>query len=432
MTEPARSIVPLPATAVATAVARPAACVHCWPQKRRSHLLLHIDYYINLLLVEWMAALLPSVNRSNSPRSSKAYDVLAGIGVIRFHANPDESKLFNRSLTFMREAKRRGLDVKAVTCLGRYVNEFRLTYNGKNYDFEGTPLNLWESNKRMDEKQEVKLLLKRHNVPVPEGRHSHGIQDAVAYAETIGYPLAVKPVSGSLSQHVTAPVRTKEELQEAVRIAKQYQPAFMVERFVEGDLYRATVVGKKHVFVCRKERANVIGDGVSAVRELINRKNADERRGRTDAHHTTLHAIPVDAALEEQLALQSLCLDSVPDPDRRVVLHKKFILSQGCDIIACTKSVHPHNWNLFLHIANVLDADLVGIDFICRDIAASYHDQPCGVLETNSLPFLDMHEHPSHGEPDPVARLSWDLVLQRLDVLHADAQTRGRADEKVQ
>jgi D-alanine-D-alanine ligase-like ATP-grasp enzyme len=373
-----------------------------------------LEYYANLL-VDGIIALLSRSQRSDRPRTSGVYDALSRIGVICFVTDPDESRIFNRSLTFLREAKRRGLNVKTVACFGKYTNEFQLAYNGKTYYFEGTPLNLWKPGNHIDGKHEVKTLLKRHNVPVPEGRRFRGLHEAISYAETMGFPVAVKPVSGSLSQHVTAPVWTEEELRAAVRIAKQYQPAFIVERFVEGDLYRATVVGKKHVFVCRKERANVIGDGSSTIRELISLKNDDVRRGPADAHYTTLHAIPVDERLDETLMDQGLTLDSVPDPLQRVVLHNKLILSQGCDIVACTNDVHPHNWNLFLHIANILDTDLVGIDFICRDIGVSYHDQPCGVLETNSLPFLDMHEHPSHGEPDPVSKLSWDLVLQRLN-----------------
>jgi cyanophycin synthetase len=68
---------------------------------------------------------------------------------------------------------------------------------------------------------------------------------------------------------------------------------------------------------------------------------------------------------------------------------------------------------LFRKVAEVMSMDLAGIDFLCADVAQSWRTQPCAVLEVNSMPYLDMHQYPSEGEPEDVAKEVWDWVLAR-------------------
>jgi hypothetical protein len=46
----------------------------------------------------------------------------------------------------------------------------------------------------------------------------------------------------------------------------------------------------------------------------------------------------------------------------------------------------------------------------------SYKEQESAVLETNSMPYVDMHQNPSHGEGERVAESAWDMVLEELDI----------------
>lgn len=338
------------------------------------------------------------------------------LGPVSFIEQPDRTALYNRSLIFLDEAKRRGIPIAAITCFGRYLNEFCFAYRGRTYIYEGTPLNLWPAGVDLDDKARVKSRLFSAGIPVAPGRSFIRTRPAILYAQALGFPVVVKPVAGSLSQHVTAPVSHLDELPAAIRLARAYQPRFILERYLAGYLYRATVVGRRQVFVCRKERPNVVGDGSSTIRELIGVKNRDPRRGLEGARNTTLHRLPEDDALERELGRQNLILSSIPAAGRTMYLSDKRILTRGCDIIACTAEVHPANRELFLQVAETLEADLVGIDFICRDITTSWRHQVCAVIETNSLPYLDMHQFPSHGAPDRVTEIVWDIVLERLGV----------------
>ncbi len=390
------------------------ACEHCRPVERRSHLPLHAEYCMQKCLQPFQAIGV-RVGAASLHVAGPVFEFLTKIGVARFEAEPDESKLLNRSLIFFHEAKRRGLDVRALCVRGKYPHEFRLSRNGKRSYYEGTPLNLLGQDDRLDEKKLVKRLLGKHGFPVPEGQSFFRAKAAIAYGDSLGYPLVVKPNSGSLSQHATYPVRSNPELERAIRIAKIYQPEFVVERFVEGSLYRVSVLGKREVFACRKEPASVTGNGTSTIRELIEEKNAHPLRGGTYAMNTTLHVIPLDNMLERNLRDQGLTYLSVPAAGTRIPLQKKCVLSHGCDIVGCTDRMHPVNRALCLKVAQIFDAQIIGIDLICEDISLPYHRQSFGIIETNSLPYVDMHAMPSHGTPDPVAETAWDIVLERLD-----------------
>ncbi len=58
-------------------------------------------------------------------------EFLSLLKVVVFIDEPDESKLYNRSLIFFKEAKKRNLNVKAIKFFGVYVNDFKLIHNNK-------------------------------------------------------------------------------------------------------------------------------------------------------------------------------------------------------------------------------------------------------------------------------------------------------------
>jgi hypothetical protein len=174
--------------------------------------------------------------------------ILERIGVVSFHEKPDEAELFNRSLIFLWEAQKRGLRVEAVKYGGRYVDEFRLTYRNKSYFYESIPLTLFDDAVSFRDKLSVKRILQNHGIPVAMGERFVNNEQAMQYGEGLGYPLVAKPASGTLSQHVTCPIRSRDELREAITIAQMYRPDILVERYITGNLYRATVVGGTHVF----------------------------------------------------------------------------------------------------------------------------------------------------------------------------------------
>lgn len=393
-------------------------CTYCAPTPRRSHGFLHIRFYLEKATTPFSRFASPIFGSfftiAHKIIWSWLLDCLIALSLARLDYNPPQSALSNRSRIFLEEAKQRGIKVGAIVIAGKYVNEFRLEYNGKRHYYEGIPLTIYPAHSLVDDKQWFKLFLKTHNFPVPEGKMFLNTKRAFLYGKKLGFPLVVKPANGSLSHHATYPIYTEKELKNAIAVAKIYRPDIIVERFITGSFYRATVIWKRQVYVCCKEPANVIGDGESTIQELICKKNAHPLRKQPSARGATLHTIFSGPELVNYLSKKGLSLTSILSCGVKLFLNNRVTLSSGADVIACTDFAHPKTRELFLEISRLLNASLVGFDFICQNIEQEFSSQEFAILEANTLPYIDMHAYPSSGKPDFVARDVWDRVLEKL------------------
>jgi len=77
-----------------------------------------------------------------------------------------------------------------------------------------------------------------------------------------------------------------------------------------------------------------------------------------------------------------------------------------------TDDIHPDNRKLLEDAAAELNDPVVGIDFIIGDIKVSWKEQDrSGIIECNSLPFIDLHHYPLSGKPRNVAGAVWDIIF---------------------
>ena len=90
----------------------------------------------------------------------------------------------------------------------------------------------------------------------------------------------------------------------AYEAARQESESILVEKFAPGHDYRLLVVGERVVAAARREPAQVLGDGMHTVAQLIEQANADPRRG--EHHATVLSKIKLDAIALAVLADQGL------------------------------------------------------------------------------------------------------------------------------
>ena len=221
----------------------------------------------------------------------------------------------------------------------------------------------------------------------------------------------VKPKLGSLSKHITCNIQNEADLKKAIHIAQIINPEFIVEKFIEGDVHRVTLVDHKMAGCCLREAPNVIGDGMHTITELIGIKTSI--RGAGKLIRKILPCIKSAQTKTQSLFLakQGLALETVLPPGTKAYLHSKIILKGGADIHDKTDEIHPDNIALFQKISRLCDTPLVGLDFICQDISPAHHQQKCAVLEANSLPYIDMHHYPVTGQPRNVAGLIMDYVF---------------------
>jgi cyanophycin synthetase len=73
------------------------------------------------------------------------------------------------------------------------------------------------------------------------------------------------------------------------------------------------------------------------------------------------------------------------------------------------ESIHPKLHALIERLSQLLDVPLAGFDLIIPDPEADPDIQKWGILEANTLPFIDLHYNPLYGKTSNVAVAIWDL-----------------------
>ena len=167
------------------------------------------------------------------------------------------------------------------------------------------------------DKEMTRMLLRAVGVSTPHGRPVTDADDAWRAACEIGVPVVVKPQDGNQGRGVATNLSTREQVVRAFDAARQESNQILVEKFAPGHDYRLLVVGDRVVAAARREPAQVLGDGVHTIAELVEQVNADPRRA--EHHATVLSKIKLDAIALAVLTDQGYTPDSVP-PTGTVVL----------------------------------------------------------------------------------------------------------------
>lgn len=357
-----------------------------------------------------MGALMPALGRNWFPWADSLIDRLfLAAKLVTLDPNPPRDKISLRTTVFWDEAEKEGIKLWAVKTPYCYNNTFFMEVNGKRWSFEGLPLagHALKNTHDIDDKWAVKKVLKEAGLPIAEGRAFWWFawEEALAYGEKLGFPVIVKPRNGSMSQHITPNIQTREKLIEGIRRANDYSPRFIVERFIpNAKIYRVTTIDSECTAAVLRTPAHVIGDGVHTVEELVARKNAEPGRGNPKAKDTTCYKLVINETSHRLLAEQNLSPTAIPEAGRRVFTQDKVILDLGADLHEATSEIHPDNREIFEKAARLFPTGVLGIDFLCEDISRSYKEQPCAIIELNSLPYIDMHHFPTTGAPVNVGK----------------------------
>jgi cyanophycin synthetase len=258
------------------------------------------------------------------------------------------------------------------------------------------------------DKELTKQLLNAAGVPVPLGRPVKDVDDAWAAALEVGLPVVVKPQDGNQGKGVTVNISSREQLAAAHAAAAEYGEV-MVEKFLPGFDFRLLVVGDRLVAAARRDPPQVIGDGVSTVRQLVDTVNLDPRRG--EGHATSLTKIRLDDIAVGRLEAQGLKPDSVPELGQRVVLRNNANLSTGGTATDVTDTVHPEIAARAVDAAQMVGLHICGVDMVCENMLVPLEDQSGGVVEVNAAPGLRMHISPSFGRGRPVGEAVMDTLF---------------------
>jgi cyanophycin synthetase len=259
------------------------------------------------------------------------------------------------------------------------------------------------------DKELTKELLETAGIPTPQGHVAESLEQLIAYAELLGYPVVVKPNHGNQGKGVSVNLKSPEELAAAYGIAKQYGNEVIVERFTEGKHYRVLVVNGQMVACAERIAPFVVGDGRSSIRQLIQQENQNPLRG--EGHEKPLTKIKMDAIMQALLQKNKMHVDYVPTVGEEVLLRENDNLSTGGTAIDRTEEIHPYNVEIAVHATAVVGLDIAGIDITTRDISRPMREDGGAVIEVNAAPGIRMHYYPAAGKQRDVAKHILDMLF---------------------
>jgi glutamate--cysteine ligase len=263
----------------------------------------------------------------------------------------------------------------------------------------------------MENKEVAKRLLAAAGVPVPRGMLASDRAGALAYASSFaGKSLVVKPRSTNFGEGVAilGAERERSELEAAVDAAFGLDSGIIVEEFIPGREFRFLVIGGRTRAVLHRSPANVVGDGVSTIRALVDLKNLHPYRG--EGYHSPLEKIRLGEVELAFLSAAGLGPDSIPAAGSTVFLRKNSNISTGGDAIDYTDAMAETYKRVAERAAAACGASISGIDMIVPDPADGSGGGAASVIELNYNPALHIHDFPAQGENRRVERFVLDLL----------------------
>lgn len=268
--------------------------------------------------------------------------------------------------------------------------------NGKKRYFRYTSvdINTLGSAEVSQDKDYANFFMKKMGYPVIVGKpffsprwsrtlkSKNNTEAAYDYAKKIGFPVFVKPNSGSQGSAV-AKVNDKQELYSALRRIFTKDKVALVQRTVKGKDYRIVVLDNKIISAYQRLPLYITGDGISSAKKLLVKK----------LHHLRSLGRPAqikinDWRLGQNLKAQKLNWRSILAKKEKIFLLNNANLSTGGESIDVTKNIHPAFRKLAIKLTKDMGLRLCGVDLmVAGDI--SQFPKKYWVIEINAAPGLD-------------------------------------------
>lgn len=323
----------------------------------------------------------------------------------RLYVGPERDEGLNvYAQIIVDEARRRGIQAEVVDAAGGC---FRLSLGGRSIACRES-LSALTSGFAMslcDDKRLTRRVLEAGGVRTPDQIEAGDEAALAAFLER--HPrVVVKPARGEQGRGITVDVRGLPALREAVAAARQHGDVVIVEEMVEGEDLRIVVIDHQVVAAATRRPAQVVGDGRSDLRTLIERQS--RRRAAATQGEST---IPLDAETERCIAAAGHTLDSVLPEGAVLSVRKTANLHTGGTIHDVTDRLHPTLRAVAEKASRLLEIPVVGFDFMVPDLDGDRY----AVIEANERPGLANHE------PQPTVERFVDLLFPQTRVEVAGA-----------
>lgn len=233
-------------------------------------------------------------------------------------------------------------------------------------------------------------VLSRAGLPVPE-HQEFDAQDPAGGREFLERQpdgCVVKPAASASGSGTTAGVRTLAQLVRARVRAARIDRRLLIERQVEGELYRLLFCDGELLDTVRRRSPRVTGDGRTSIRGLIAAENA---RRLDLARPIAMPILRVD--LDCLFALEAAGLELSSVPREGLTVPVKTVASQNRieDNETVRQAIAPELVAEARLAATEVGLRLAGVDLITTDLGRSLEASGGAIIEVNGTPGLHYH-----------------------------------------
>jgi hypothetical protein len=285
--------------------------------------------------------------------------------------------------------------------------------------FECLPLVPWRDRSYtqwIDDKVVLKEFLANEHIAVPMCRSVVTLAQAQAAREGIQKKLVshsghepgavasvvVKPRLGSRSRHTTIGVQSEDDMAHAWKKSHTIAHHMVVEEQLYGKVCRATLINATLVGFTAMTHAQIVGDGALTIAQLIEQKN--EKRNKRVQSELSIENPDVYPLREAGYTLETVLLAG-----EVFTLKQRAGWMYGGEGREMLNDVHPQLTKMLERAAGLINAQLVAFDVIIEDPEADPAPQTWGIIEANSVPYIEVHIMPTVGERINVALQLWDM-----------------------
>ncbi|MBT2764625.1 bifunctional glutamate--cysteine ligase GshA/glutathione synthetase GshB [Paenibacillus sp. ISL-20] len=264
----------------------------------------------------------------------------------------------------------------------------------------------------MENKVVTKEVLKQHGIRVPSGEAFQSLDEAMSTYETYrGTPIVIKPKSTNFGLGITIFNQdySREDMKKAFEIAFTNDQTVLLEEFMTGKEYRFLVMGDQVVGVLHRVPANVVGDGIHTIEQLVHEKNKDPLRGK--GYKTPLEKIQLGEAEEMFLQNHAMGWNDIPQLGEVIYLRENSNISTGGDSIDFTDEMPNSYKELAIQSAKAAGATLCGVDMMIDSLEEEATDTNYSIIEINFNPAIHIHCYPYIGKNRKANEKILDLLF---------------------